>query len=263
VVFSAIYSGKRRAKTVGEIAAATGCTRKQVLNAGLTLVKSKLVDQVRRDRETAYEKIDFFDRNKRKVLRLATDPKKLESYPTKRNPRITSPMVTVRVDARRAAYRQVTIDDIDSFSAVRSTTASGHLPKTVSEGDFKAGVQAVIGEPGTFRDWGGEKNDLFSTRIRIEGRRRPVAFAFKGPGTTGRLTPKKMGKNGDQIQRLFETDADVFILQYCGEIDQSVFELVGIYALTKAYRTGRRIWYGIIDGHDSNRLYTAYRAQFP
>ena len=55
---------------------------------------------------------------------------------------------------------------------------------------------------------------LSSTRLRIEGERRAAAFAFKGPGKTGRLTPRKMGKNGDQIQRLSKCPAEVFLIQY-------------------------------------------------
>src|SRR6266852_1195312 len=38
------------------------------------------------------------------------------------------------------------------------------------------------------------------------------------PATTGPLVPGKMGKNGDQIQRLFGSPAQVFFVQYEEEI---------------------------------------------
>ena len=90
------------------------------------------------------------------------------------------------------------------------------------EKKFKDGVAAVLNERGSFQDWGGELRDLSSTRLRIKGKRRTAAFAFKGPGKTGRLTPGKMGKHGDQIQRLAKCPAEVFIVQYWAEIDDSV-----------------------------------------
>lgn len=75
------------------------------------------------------------------------------------------------------------------------------------------GMQQVLGEKGKFQDWGGEGNDLWTTRLRLGGKRRATAFAFKSGGTPGKLTPAKMGRNGDQIQRLFQSPADVFIVQ--------------------------------------------------
>ena len=44
------------------------------------------------------------------------------------------------------------------------------------------------GEAPALKDWGGELRDLKSSRVRVSGVRRTTAFAFKGPGTRGRLT---------------------------------------------------------------------------
>ena len=97
----------------------------------------------------------------------------------------------------------VTVDDIDSFSKVLDIDEIPGEYTRIYESKFKAGVAAILGEKDLFKDWGGELNDLSSTKVRIDGKRRMSAFAFKGPGTSGKLTPCKMGKNGDQIQRLF------------------------------------------------------------
>lgn len=166
------------------------------------------------------------------------------------------------VPVSTAQVEQITVDDVGTFKKVRRTTSTEHLPSTLSEAAFKKGIQAILGEPGTFRDWGGEKNDLLSTRLTVDRRRRTVAFAFKGPGTTGRLTPRKMGKNGDQIQRLFQSPADVYIVQYWREIDESVLEQMKALATAKSATSGRKVWFGLIDGYDSRRIYDAYPHAF-
>jgi hypothetical protein len=103
---------------------------------------------------------------------------------------------------------------------------------------------------------------LYLTKLKYKGQRRHLAFAFKGPGVQGVLTPKKLGKNGDQIQRLFKSAAEIFIVQYHGQIDQSVIEQMEGWARLKSILDGTRIWYGVIDGDDSNRLLKAYPKQF-
>ena len=45
---------------------------------------------------------------------------------------------------------------------------------------------------------------------------------LKGKGKKGPLTPAKMGKHGDQIQRLFESTADIFFVQYWDNIGERV-----------------------------------------
>jgi hypothetical protein len=260
-VFLAIHHGKREIKSVSAIAKTTQLTNKQVLNAAKALVNKRLITQEKRDGVTAYRKNAFLQVHKAKVLRLAGNPKELAQYPTKRNFAARASR-TIVLKTRGAIAVQVTIDDIDTFSKVRNVSNDGPLPQTVSEAAFKKGLQAILGEPGRFTDWGGERNDLLSTRLRLMGKRRNVAFAFKGPGTKGALTPGKMGKNGDQIQRLFQSTADVFLLQYWREIGESVLDQMRPLAMAKSLMDGKQVWYGIIDGVDSNRIYVSYRNKF-
>lgn len=261
-VFTAIYHGKKRIKTVGEVADQAKLDRKQVLTEGRRLANAKVVRQVKHKGDTAYEKIDALHHHKTKILRLAGNHAGLESFPTKRNPTSKAQRLVVQLDTKRAKSSIITIDDIESFSKARSVSLVEPLPEHVSETEFKHGIQKIVGEQGEFNDWGGEKNDLFTTRLLYKGHRRAAAFAFKGPGTKGKLTPGKMGKNGDQIQRLFEADAEVFIVQYWRDIDQSVLSQMGQLAQAKSVMAGREVWYGIIDGVDSNRIYIAYSSKF-
>ena len=263
-VFLAIYAGKKKTKTVAEIAITTHLTRKRVLDEAKKLVKDQIVHQTKVDGDTAYQKDDFFDHNKRKILSLAGNKKKLEQFPTRANPRISAPRI-VRVQFLRqyVKAKQITIDDIDSFEKVRGVGKSAsENTDPIPEAVLKRGVQAIIGEPGKFQDWGGEKNDLFTTRLRLFGRRRPAAFAFKGKGTRGKLTPKKMGKHGDQIHSLFLSPAAVFLVQYCQQIEESVVGQMKTYAIAASIHEGKTIYFGVVDGWDTARLRTAYPQHF-
>jgi hypothetical protein len=131
----------------------------------------------------------------------------------------------------------------------------------IKEKEFKSGVQKILGQPGKFQDWGGEKNDLLTTRLYFGGKRIAAAFAFKGRGMTGELTPAKMGANGDQIQRLFESAAQLFILQYWAAINERVREQIRAFATITSLQRGEKIYYCLIDGVDTARLIQAYPKQ--
>ena len=262
-VFDAIYTGKRRAKKVSELMRATRLPHRRVLDSGKRLADNRLVKTTKLDGETAYEKIDFFQSNKKRILSLASSPARLKAFPTKRNPRPALGAVHVRVSGRRARIQHVTVDDIDSFRKVRSAAKrAGETADEFSEERFKHGIQRILDEGGRFKDWGGEIADLFTTQFRLDGRRRPVALALKGPATKGKLTPGKMGKNGDQIQRLFEAPAECFLVQYCRQVDSSVLAQMRQLAIVKSLMTGTRVFYGLIDGKDSRRLVLAYPEAF-
>jgi DNA-binding MarR family transcriptional regulator len=261
-VFTAIYHHKKQIKTVGEIAEITGLTRMRVLQCGGELASKGFVEQVRHKGDTAYKTIRFFQINKRKILSLNKNHRALKKIPTKRNFIVRGLPKTLILPTKGADVKRVTIDDIETFKKVVSISSGPSLPKTVSEEDFKLGVQAILGEAGKFKDWGGEDSDLYSSRLRIGGKRVTAAVAFKGPGMPNKLVPGKMGKNGDQAQRLFRQDADVFLVQHWREIDPSVLELMRSLAVAKSISTGRKIFYGVIDGQDSERLRQAYPSQF-
>jgi hypothetical protein len=262
-VFKAIYRGKRRAKSVVALAAATGLTPKQVLESGKRLADNYLVTPIRVAGGTSYQKDPFYSANRAKILRLVGNPKAFAEWPRKTKQRVVSgPPVIVRLPVRRARTRIVTLDDIDSFSRVRDIPALDSPYTAMPEARFKKGVARILGEGGEFKDWGGEPNDLYTTRVRVRGMRAAAAFAFKGPGRKGKLTPAGMGKNADQVQRLFQAPASLFVVQYWGQVAQSVVEQLKLFATAKAALEGQEVLYGVIDGDDSNRLIAAYPAAF-
>lgn len=262
-VFKAIYFGKKRVKTVREIAVATGLEPKRVVEEGRRLADNEIVKQIRAAGMTAYEKDRFYSANKSTILQLVQNPVALARLPTRVRPKITvENVVTVRIPRPLIQVRYVTVADIDSFARVRMLHGEPGAYTEIPEDRFKAGIARILGEGGRFHHWGGERNDLYTNRLRISGRRYASAFAFKGPGTRGVLSPARMGKNGDQIQRLFSTPASVFIIQYWGQIAETVVEQMEELAKAKSAGDGRIIFYGVIDGDDSNLLLKAYPKAF-
>ena len=270
-VFVEIYRGQsKNPKTAQEISRRVKLTPKRVLELATPLAANNLFEKTRHAGKIAYKKYPIINTVKAKILRLATNKQKLAAHVTVRNPsktvtniqlRVTPGMRDVVIDVRN-----VTIDEIGNFSKVRALKVeklpSRLEPPRLPESAFKNGVVKILGNRGTFQDWGGEKNDLFSTHFEIEGKRYAGAIAFKGPATSGILTPGKMGKNGDQIQRLLSSAAQVFIVQYEGQIAESVLEQMRRLAAEKSMAERQRIYYGTIGLEDSYRLRLMYATQF-
>lgn len=262
-VFIFIYHGKKKVKTVAEISAHTKLPRKRVLEEGKKLAHNQLVHQEKPDGETAYRRDDFFYGQKGRILSLVHDKKKFAKFPTKVTPAFNLKITdTIRLPRQLVKAKHVTVDDIDSFAKVKRVKDVSGKPTAMLEARFKNGIKRILCEKGQFKDWGGERNDLLTSRLRFKGKRYSAAFAFKGRGKRGKLTPGMMGKNGDQIQRLFKSTAEVFFVQYWNQIDESVLDQMAELAKAKSAVEGCTVFYGIIDGQDSNRLLKAYPKAF-
>lgn len=263
-LFEAIYYGKQKVKTVDELAEATGLSRKHVLSEGKKLADNGVVGQVKVKGRTAYEKYDTFVQHKAAVLKLVKDPSKRKDYPTQQEPRVQAPaVVRIKIAASRSLPEKVTVDDVASFAAVKEHSAPppGLKVNELPEKRVNWFLRKVIGEPNDFTDWGGEKYDFHTNRLLFNGKRRTAAFALKGRATRGTLTPGKMGRNGDQIGRLFTSEAQLFFVVYHSKIDEAVVQQMEAFAVGRA-AGGARVYYGWIDGDDLGRLIAAYPAEF-
>jgi hypothetical protein len=155
---------------------------------------------------------------------------------------------------------QVFVEEIDSFEKVKNIS---HRPdksdldtlRSVPERQIKEAFADIIGEPTVPKDWGGERSDLFSDRVLLDGKRIATALMFKGPAQFAPLTPARLGKNGDQIDRLFSEPADLLILQHCHEITSAVRGQMRAYA----QQIGKLKLFCLIDGYDTLRLLRAYK----
>jgi hypothetical protein len=104
---------------------------------------------------------------------------------------------------------------------------------------------------------GGEEADHYTSHLTLRNSRRTAAFLLKGPAGGQRfrpMTPKMLGKQGDQIYRMAKTEAQVFILQHCHEVQPSVRSQLE----NAAVRPHRQAHYCVIDGRDTFRLLKAY-----
>jgi hypothetical protein len=273
-VFKSVYRGKQRSKTIAEIAKATGYSPKRVAEIAGPLARGeKLFEQARGEghdgrKTTVYKKIPFVVANRSRILSLAKDRRKLDSYHTKTNPKITvnvrvpkGSQIKVRVPFQ-VRSKFIRVEDIAEFSRSKKIKSTAGLsPARLSEAKTKAAFLELLGETKTPKDWGGENNDIFTDRVTLSGKKRRAAFALKGPAKTGALVPGKMGKNGDQIQRLFDTPASIFFVQYEGEVKESVYKLMEELAKARAI-TGGEIFWGVIDDDATKRLRAAYPRAF-
>jgi hypothetical protein len=208
---------------------------------------------------TAYGKVVFCAAHKDRILSYARSPSKLSKVSTKSSPKsITN--ITIKHHGVKIRVKQITFEDLDEFKAAKKVRVA--VPRKIPEKQFKYGIAALAKQSGKFDDWGGEANDLYTSKIHVNGRRQAMAFAFKGPATSGKLTPKKLGKNADQIQRLFTSPAEVFIVQYHDQIDGSVVVQMKRFAIANSVTENKQVWFGVIDGDDTNRLIAAFPKAF-
>lgn len=120
----------------------------------------------------------------------------------------------------------------------------------VPEEKVKHTFAGLIGESDVPTDWGGERSDLYTSRVFARGRQVSAAWLFKGPGYPRAMDVKALGKNGDQIDRLFTEPAELLVLQHCHQIKPSVVGMMDSYA----HDARRPRSYMIIDGADTGRI---------
>lgn len=154
---------------------------------------------------------------------------------------------------------EVFVSNIDTFAAAadvkRPTVAEQRRLSTIPEREVKTAFAEIIGEPYVPKDWGGEHSDLMSTHVAIRGEQVSTAFAFKGPAKYKPLTVADLGKNGDQISRLFAEPADFLVLQHCHQITSAVRDHMRAFAT----RTGQLRPFCLLDGADTIRIFKAYQ----
>lgn len=152
--------------------------------------------------------------------------------------------------------REVWPGQIDEFSRIKDTKRPTErelsLVASMPEEAIKTAFAAIVGEPYIPADWGGERSDLLTNRIHIEGQPIAAAFAFKGPGLQGALYVSNMGKRGDQGVRLSFENVDLMVVQHHNRIDATVSSLLSAYA-----RQHRRRFM-LLDGFATAHVLKAY-----
>ena len=156
------------------------------------------------------------------------------------------------------------VEDIDSFSKVRDVNPAtvSHLLKdgylNLAEDSVQMALEQILGVAFHKKDWGGEMNDLYTANVIVNGARSASAFLLKGNGLKKKLMEiGDCGKNGDQLVRLFDSPAQLFIVQFVGEVSESVIkDAEGKVTALRAQ--GKQGCYCIMNGQDTARLLHAY-----
>ena len=160
----------------------------------------------------------------------------------------------------------IDIQHIDSFEKVRginhrdieSYVHNGFFDR--DEKTIKREFAEIIGESFVPKDWGGETEDLFTSRILLNGQRVPTSIIFNGPGkvkaTQTRLSD--LGARGDQLVRMMRVSpSKLYILQSVKPIAHEIIET--FEALIKDQRSkGNHCYYSVIDGQDTATILYAY-----
>jgi hypothetical protein len=157
------------------------------------------------------------------------------------------------------------VEDIDSFCKVRDVDPAavshllsdeGYLDR--SEDFIQTALEQILTVPFHKKDWGGEISDLYTANIVVNGLRTPTAFLLKGRGLKRKvLEIRDCGQNGDQLVRLFDSPAQLFVVQFVGKVSENVIKDVQGKVSERRSR-GEPVWYCIMDGQDTARVLHAY-----
>lgn len=114
----------------------------------------------------------------------------------------------------------------------------------------------LLGEHSVPTDWGGEESDVLSANLVVDGHRHTGAFLLKGPARFHPMKPTDLGKNGDQLYRLFNIPAQIYVVQHCHSIGAAVRKQAEAFALARSFIAPCRIVF--IDGLTTARLLRAH-----
>lgn len=149
-------------------------------------------------------------------------------------------------------------EEVEQFSAIdRTWTPSKtkfELMRTIPEKCVKELICALLQQEPQ-HDWGGEESDIFTSGLLVGGKRMTGAFLLKGPAKFHPMKPTDLGKNGDQIYRLFNIPADVYVVQHCHSIEPSVRAMAEAFAIRRNLTAPCRLLF--LDGRDTARLLKA------
>lgn len=118
--------------------------------------------------------------------------------------------------------------------AWRPAKAELEKMRDIAESTIKELMCNLLGEIEVPADWGGEESDVFSANLTVGTDRMTGAFLLKGPAKFHPMTPRDLGRNGDQLYRLFNIPARVFVVQHCHSIGPAVRKTAEAFALSRA-----------------------------
>ena len=151
-------------------------------------------------------------------------------------------------------------EEIEQFAGMDETwfpsTTEFKRIANVPEQQVKELICNLLMEPSVPHDWGGEESDVLSANLVVGGRRYVGAFLLKGPARFHPMKPTDLGKNGDQIYRLFNIPAQIYVIQHCHSIGAAVRKQMEAFALARSFVAPCQIVF--MDGVTTARLLRAH-----
>ena len=148
LVYSEVYRGKKRVKTVGEIADRIGLDRKIVLDRGRELEKAGIIRSALRDGEKAYEQIDGQLHIRPKVLAVVGNKRAVDSIVTKRSIAVVEPIfrTVAKPASSEARQKPKTRRANDVVCKIAFLMAAPAAAGAINVGkDFREAEKAVAG----------------------------------------------------------------------------------------------------------------------
>ena len=128
----------------------------------------------------------------------------------------------------------------------------------LSEDTIQIALEQILNVAFHKKDWGGEMNDLYTANVEVNGARTATAFRLNGNGLKKKVMEiADCGHNGDQLVRLFDSPAQLFIVQFVGQVSEAVIkDAVGKVVALRSQ--GKHACYCVMNGQDSARVLHAY-----
>jgi hypothetical protein len=164
---------------------------------------------------------------------------------------LSSPFLQT-LELRPEAIAQFAGMDDDWFPSEAEFKRMSQVPEQA----VKELLCSLLSEHSVPSDWGGEESDVLSANLMIDGRRHTGAFLLKGPAKFHPMKPTDLGKNGDQLYRLFNIPAQVYVVQHCHNIGAAVRKQAEAFALARTFVAPCRIVF--MDGVTTARLLRAH-----
>lgn len=259
-VFELVYKGQKQFKTIDDMRSMIRGFNTNTYQAANRLAAEDILEKRIASGRHSYYKVKFYTHNRNHILRLCKNKQRLKDYPTKMKVKASGGK-TIFAFASKPQVKQISLEEVGSFRKARKAAPNVSLVRGMYERTINRAICRILNEKEK-KDWGGERNDIFSTRLVLGAQRIGAAFALKGKGTRGKLTPAKMGTNGDQIARLFGGTASIHFVIHNDDIDESIHDLMQVHAIEKSVRTGKRIYWSVADGRDLSQLVQAYPTEF-
>lgn len=117
-VFRAMYTGNKQWKSLEEIRDKITTFNTNTDKAARRLHGENILDRKVEGRTVVYGKKQFYSHNRDKILTLSRNKARLKSFPTKRRPAANAPQTNFKFKTR-LKVRQIYVDDIDTFKAVK------------------------------------------------------------------------------------------------------------------------------------------------